>query len=144
MNTTSPTSDETFRNLELTCERLCQLLEREHTVLRESNGLTGKGIDELEHLHQLKDEAIAALDSLSNTPEVKQQSLNHPHGAQRIRNRVELCKSMQLRNHQIFSRVVVAQRRILSLLRETDDSVSLYDNVGRTRDFGSRSAAARA
>lgn len=144
MNTTSPTSEEAFRNLELTCERLGQLLEREHLVLRESNGLTGKGIDELERLHQLKDEAIAALDSLSNSPEMKQQSLDNPYGAQRIRDRVESCKSMQLRNHQIFSRVVTAQRRILSLLRDTDDSVSLYDQVGRTRDFGSRSAAARA
>ena len=143
MTLTSNNSDETYRDLEAVCEKLSALLEQEHSVLSEFNGLTGKGINELEDLHQKKDEAIAQLDALSNSVTTKQISESTPH-TQRIRERVEFCKSLQLRNHQIFSRVVVAQRRILSLLRETEDSVSLYDQIGRTREFGHRSAAARA
>jgi hypothetical protein len=41
-----------------------------------------------------------------------------------------------MRNHQIFSRVVSAQRKIISVLRQPEDDVNLYDRAGRSRDYG--------
>jgi flagellar biosynthesis/type III secretory pathway chaperone len=46
------------------------------------------------------------------------------------------CKDLQMRNHQIFSRVVSAQRKIISVLRQPEDDVNLYDRAGRSRDYG--------
>jgi len=144
MKQSSFKSNDDFHNLELACERLRQVLEQEHEVLKASNGLTGKGIDKLEQIHQQKDSFISELDQLSSRPDISKEREARTDIAQRVRERIEACKALQIRNHQIFGRIVAAQRRILSALRESDDSFSLYDKVGRSQDFGARSEVIRA
>jgi flagellar biosynthesis/type III secretory pathway chaperone len=124
-------------NLETLCKKICHILEREHAVLRGRNGLIGDGVDELEQLHQEKDREIATLERMSRALGAVEQARTNPERAQHVREHIERCKTLQARNHQVFSRVVSAQRRIISLLREPDEEISLYDPRGRSRDYGS-------
>ncbi len=124
-------------NLETLCKKICHILEREHAVLRGRNGLIGDGVDELEQLHQEKDREIATLERMSRALGAVEQACTNPERAQHVREHIERCKTLQARNHQVFSRVVSAQRRIISLLREPDEEISLYDPRGRSRDYGS-------
>jgi flagellar biosynthesis/type III secretory pathway chaperone len=136
MTSNTPGADN-LDSLETLCKRICHILEREHSVLRGRNGLIGDGVEELEHLHQEKDREIATLERMSRALGAVEQARNHPERAQHVREHIERCKTLQARNHQVFSRVVSAQRRIISLLREPDEEVSLYDPRGRRRDYGS-------
>jgi flagellar biosynthesis/type III secretory pathway chaperone len=123
-------------SLEALCSKICQTLDREHAVLRGSNGLIGRGVDELEEIHSEKSEQIARLEGLSRAAETSDEKREHPGRAQGVREHIERCKQLQYRNHQVFSRIVAAQHRIISALRSNDDDISLYDRAGRSRDFG--------
>jgi len=136
MNVNTPSADN-LDNLEALCKKICHILEREHAVLRGRNGLVGDGVDELEELHQEKDREIATLERMSRALGAVEQARANPERAQHVREHIERCKTLQARNHQVFSRVVTAQRRIISLLREPDEEISLYDPRGRSRDYGS-------
>jgi len=131
-----PTPTPSLDVLDELCSRICQTLDREHAVLRGSNGLIGQGVDDLEKIHVEKADQIEKLEGLARSPEASDESRAHPGRARDIRENIERCKQLQYRNHQVFSRIVAAQRRIISVLRSSDDDISLYDRVGRTRDFG--------
>lgn len=126
------------------CERICHVLEREYSVLRSRNGLLGEGIDELEVLQEEKEREIAALDLMTRTGTCLDEARARPDDAREVRGAIEQCKGLQSRNHLLFGRVVHAQRRILSAVRDADDGVSLYDRGGRTRDFSGASRVERA
>jgi flagellar biosynthesis/type III secretory pathway chaperone len=131
MNTVLPLQD-----LENLCIDICALLEREHAVLRKSNGLIGQGVAELEALQIDKDREIGRLELMSKADDAVAAARAEPDQAQRVREQIARCKQLQRRNHQVFSRVVAAQRRIISVLRTSDDEISIYDRGGRTRDYG--------
>lgn len=105
-------------------------------MLRGSNGLMGQGVDSLEEIHVEKSEQIERLETLAKSSEATDEARANPDRAQNVREKIERCKQLQYRNHQVFSRIVSAQRRIISALRSSDDDVSLYDRAGRTRDYG--------
>jgi len=136
MTPITPNTDN-LESLEVLCKKICHILEREHAVLRGRNGLIGDGVNELEELHQEKDREIATLERMSRALGAVEQARSNPERAQHVREHIERCKTLQARNHQVFSRVVSAQRRIISLLREPDEEISLYDPRGRSRDYGS-------
>ncbi|MGA0800557.1 MAG: hypothetical protein ACO3P5_08945 [Steroidobacteraceae bacterium] len=135
--TPNHTPSDNLGDLESLCKKICHLLEKEHAVLRSRNGLIGEGVHELEQLHAEKDRDIETLERLSKSLGAIDQSRSNPERAQHVREQIERCKTLQTRNHQVFSRVVTAQRRIISLLRQPDDDVSLYDPRGRSRDYTS-------
>jgi len=126
------------------CENICHILEREHSVLRSRNGLIGSGVEELEELHIEKEREIEVLDRLSREDTYLEEVRTAPLRASEVRSSIERCKILQARNHQVFSRVVTAQRRIISVLREPDEAVSLYDRGGRSTDHGLSRRAERA
>lgn len=130
--------------LEKLCVDICALLEREHSVLRNSNGLIGEGISELESLQSEKDSEIGRLELMSKAADAIAAARTEPEQASRVREQITRCKQLQSRNHQVFSRIVSAQRRIISVLRETDDDISLYDRGGRARDYGANRRAGTA
>ncbi len=132
----SAQSPSALHDLEGLCVTLCSILEREHSVLRKSNGLIGQGVAELEALQIEKDAEIGRLELMSRTEDAVLAAREQPEFAQHIREQLTRCKQLQSRNHQVFSRIVSAQRRIISVLREADDDISLYDRGGRTRDYG--------
>jgi flagellar biosynthesis/type III secretory pathway chaperone len=136
MTPNHPATDN-FSDLESLCKKICHILEREHAVLRGRNGLIGDGVQELEQLHAEKDREIETLERLSKGLAAIDQARSNPDRAQHVREQIERCKTLQARNHQVFSRVVTAQRRIISLLRQPDEDVSLYDPRGRSRDYTS-------
>jgi flagellar biosynthesis/type III secretory pathway chaperone len=105
-------------------------------VLRGSNGLIGRGVDDLERIQLEKSAQIERLEYLAKSPEASDEARAHPEQAQVVREKIERCKQLQYRNHQVFSRIVAVQRRILTALRTSDEDVSLYDRSGRTRDYG--------
>lgn len=125
-----------LQDLEALCVTICAILEREHSVLRKSNGLIGQGVSELESLQSEKDTEIGRLELLSRDAGAIEAARAQPEQAERLREQIIRCKQLQSRNHQVFSRIVSAQRRIISVLRESDDDISLYDRGGRTRDYG--------
>lgn len=131
-STTTP-SLETLDDL---CTRISRTLDLEHSVLRGSNGLIGRGVNDLEMIHMEKSAQIERLETLSKSPEATDEARANPERAQNLREKIERCKQLQYRNHQVFSRIVAAQRRIISALRSSDEDVSLYDRAGRTRDYG--------
>ena len=131
-STTTP-SLETLEDL---CTRICRTLDREHSVLRGSNGLVGQGVGDLEEIHEEKSQQIERLETLAKSPEATDEARAHPERAQHLREKIERCKQLQYRNHQVFSRIVAAQRRIITALRSSDDDISIYDRAGRTRDYG--------
>jgi flagellar biosynthesis/type III secretory pathway chaperone len=135
MNQTAPAADH-LQELETLCKRICHILEREHAVLRGRNGLIGDGVGELEQLHAEKDREIDQLERMTRAFASAETTRQQSERAQQVREHIERCKNLQARNHQVFSRVVTAQRRIISLLRTPEDDISLYDKVGRTRDYG--------
>jgi flagellar biosynthesis/type III secretory pathway chaperone len=126
----------TFEELEALCQRICHVLERENAILRSRNGLIGEGIEELEGIQSEKDSTIAQLERASKDDICIAESRRSPERAERVRTAIGRCKELQMRNHQIFSRVVTAQRKIISVLRQPEDDVNLYDRAGRSRDFG--------
>jgi flagellar biosynthesis/type III secretory pathway chaperone len=126
----------TFEELESLCQRICHVLERENAILRSRNGLIGEGIEELEGLQAEKDSSIALLERASRDDLCIAESRRSPERAERVRRSIGHCKDLQMRNHQIFSRVVSAQRKIISVLRQPEDDVNLYDRAGRSRDYG--------
>lgn len=132
----SSQSQSSLQDLENLCVTLSSILEREHSVLRKSNGLIGHGVGELEALHSEKESEIGRLEMISRAEDAIAAARAQPDVAQRVREQLTRCKQLQARNHQVFSRIVSAQRRIISVLRETDDDISLYDRGGRTRDYG--------
>ena len=123
--TPNHTPSDNLGDLESLCKKICHLLEKEHAVLRSRNGLIGEGVEELEQLHAEKDREIETLERLSKTLGAIDQTRSNPERAQHVREQIERCKTLQTRNHQVFSRVVTAQRRIISLLRQPDEDVSL-------------------
>lgn len=125
-----------LENLDDLCTRICRTLDREHSVLRGSNGLIGQGVNDLEEIHAEKSAQIERLECLAKSPEATDEARANPERAQYIREKIERCKQLQYRNHQVFSRVVSAQRRIISVLRSKDEDVSIYDRAGRARDYG--------
>jgi flagellar biosynthesis/type III secretory pathway chaperone len=129
-------STPSLQNLDELCIRICRTLDREHSVLRGSNGLIGQGVDDLEAIHAEKSEQIERLETLARSPEAADEAKADPGRAQGVRERIERCKQLQYRNHQVFSRIVAAQRRIISALRSSDDDISIYDRAGRARDYG--------
>lgn len=135
---------ETLEQLQSLCDDLCHLLEREHSVLRSRNGLIGAGVAELEQLHGEKDHRIDLLDRASRGGLYSDQAKADPARADTVRQSIERCKSLQARNHQVFSRVVGSQRRLLSMLRDPAEDVSLYDRGGRSLDYGGSNRAHRA
>ena len=135
---------ETLEQLQSLCDDLCHLLEREHSVLRSRNGLIGAGVSEPEQLHSEKDRRIDMLDRASRGGLYSNQAKADPTRADTVRQSIERCKSLQARNHQVFSRIVGSQRRLLSMLRDPAEEVSLYDRVGRSHDYGSSIRAHRA
>lgn len=137
-------SQSPLHDLEKLCLTLCSILEREHSVLRKSNGLVGQGVAELEALQGEKDMEIGRLEVISRAEDAISAARAQPELAQRVRDGLTRCKQLQSRNHQVFSRIVSAQRRIISVLRETDEDISLYDRGGRTRDYGATRKAGTA
>jgi len=125
-----------LENLDDLCTTICRTLEREHAVLRGSNGLIGRGVEDLEQIQVEKSAQIERLEVLSKSAEATDEARLNPERAQDVRANIERCKQLQYRNHQVFSRIVAVQRRILTALRPSDDDLSLYDRAGRTRDFG--------
>ena len=125
-----------LQEIAVLCGGICALLEREHSVLRKSNGLIGEGIPELEALHREKESQIERLDLLSRSEDAIGAARAQPDEARHVREQIMHCKQLQSRNHQVFSRVVAAQRRIIAVLLQPDEEVSLYDRAGRARDFG--------
>ena len=124
-----------LHNLDELCVRICRTLDREHSVLRGSNGLMGQGVDDLEAIHAEKSEQLELLETLARSPEAADEAKTDPRRAQDVREKIERCKQLQYRNHQVFSRIVAAQRRIISALRASDDDISIYDRAGRARDY---------
>jgi len=137
-------NDDGLAQLEALCKKICHILEREHSVLCAKNGLIGKGVDELEALHSEKDREIERLEQLAGTVDFAEFSRAMPHRSLDARESVERCKRLQSRNHQLFGRIVGAQRRITSLLRTPDDEISVYDRGGRQRDYAGTLRSARA
>lgn len=125
-----------LQDLQDLCVSICRTLDREHAVLRGSNGLIGEGVDDLEAIHAEKSEQLERLETLARSPEATDEAKADPLRAQSVRGDIERCKQLQYRNHQVFSRIVAAQRRIISVLRTNDDDISIYDRGGRARDFG--------
>lgn len=125
-----------LENLDDLCTTICRTLEREHAVLRGSNGLIGQGVEDLEQIQVEKSVQIERLEVLSKSAEATDEARANPERAEDVRANIERCKQLQYRNHQVFSRIVAVQRRILTALRPGDDDLSLYDRAGRTRDFG--------
>lgn len=124
-----------LQDLQVQCEVIGHLLEREYAVLRSRNGLRGEGVDELTQLQQEKEEQITRLDrlardALSGDPASRTEQVTTP-----VRQALEHCKALQSRNHLLFGRIVHTQRRLLDALTEGKDNVSLYDRGGRTQDF---------
>lgn len=105
-------------------------------MLRGSNGLIGRGVDDLERIQAEKSEQIERLECLAKSPEALDEARAYPEQAQGVREKIERCKELQYRNHQVFSRIVAVQRRILTALRTSDEDISLYDRAGRSRDYG--------
>jgi len=134
--TDSATPTPSLEGLDDLCTRICRTLDREHAVLRGSNGLIGHGVDDLERIQSEKSAQIERLECLAKSPEASDEARAHPKQAQIVREKIERCKELQYRNHQVFSRIVAVQRRILTALRTSDEDVSLYDRAGRTRDYG--------
>jgi len=131
-----PAATPSLQNLDDLCLRICRTLDREHSVLRGSNGLIGAGVDDLEAIHAEKSEQIERLETMARSAEATDEAKADPERAQGVRERIERCKELQYRNHQVFSRIVAAQRRIISVLRSNDDDISIYDRAGRARDYG--------
>ncbi|MFM7433124.1 MAG: hypothetical protein ACKO3O_06470 [Gammaproteobacteria bacterium] len=129
-------SAEGLEELESLCQRICHILERENAILRSKNGLIGDGIDELEAIQSEKDAKIALLERVSRDESCVNETRSCPDTAARVRASINRCKDLQSRNHQVFSRIVAAQRKIVSILRQPDDDLQLYDRGGRGRDFG--------
>jgi flagellar biosynthesis/type III secretory pathway chaperone len=123
-------------SLDELCSKICQTLDREHAVLRGTNGLIGRGVDDLEEIHSEKTDQIERLEGLSRSTVTTDEKRAYPVRAQAVREHIERCKQLQYRNHQVFSRIIAAQHRIISALRSGDDDISIYDRAGRTRDFG--------
>ncbi|MFN5010924.1 MAG: hypothetical protein ACK5F5_06840 [Gammaproteobacteria bacterium] len=130
-----PVSTPSLQNLDNLCIRICQILDREHSVLRGSNGLIGEGVDDLEAIHAEKSEQIEQLEMIARSAEATDEARADPERAHGVREKIERCKELQYRNHQVFSRIVAAQRRIISVLRSNDDDISIYDRAGRARDY---------
>lgn len=133
MNAHTP---EGLEELESLCQRICHILERENAILRGKNGLIGDGIDELEVIQSEKDAKIAMLERVSRNDACIEETKRCPERAERVRSAISRCKDLQSRNHQVFSRIVAAQRKIVSILRQPEDDLHLYDRGGRGRDFG--------
>jgi len=129
-------SAEGLEELESLCQRICHILERENAILRSQNGLIGDGIEELEAIQSEKDAKIALLERVSRDESCVDETRRCPDKAERVRASINRCKDLQSRNHQVFSRIVAAQRKIVSILRQPDDDLQLYDRGGRGRDFG--------
>lgn len=125
-----------LQDLEDLCVSICRTLDREHAVLRGSNGLIGEGVDDLEAIHAEKSEQLERLETLARSAGATDEAKADPQRAESVRGDIERCKQLQYRNHQVFSRIVAAQRRIISVLRTNDDDISIYDRGGRARDFG--------
>lgn len=131
-----PRAPEGLDELEALCQTICYILERENSILRSRNGLIGDGIEELEGIQSEKDAKIQLLERLSRDEASIDETRRNPEKAERVREAISRCKDLQSRNHQVFSRVVAAQRKIISLLRQPEEDLHLYDRVGRGRDFG--------
>jgi flagellar biosynthesis/type III secretory pathway chaperone len=134
----------TLADLQLMCDRISHLLEREYSILRSRNGLIGDGAGQLDELHQEKEQQIAVLDQISRTGTCIDEARAAPERASAAKQSIERCKSLQARNQQLFGRIVHAQKRILSVLRAPEDAVSLYDRGGRYTDFGMINRSERA
>jgi hypothetical protein len=132
----APSPNGTLADLQLMCDRISHLLEREYSILRSRNGLIGDGAGELDELHQEKEQQIAVLDQISRAGTCIDEARAAPERAHAAKSAIERCKALQTRNHQLFGRIVQAQKRILSVLRAPDESVALYDRGGRHTDFG--------
>jgi len=120
--------------LELVCERLQSVLAREYAVLRSQASLGSGGIDQLESLHSEKERLLRVLEvnraagELSPVADSKREL---------CRAALNKCKALQTRNFQLFGRMVAAQRKVLSLVRNPGESLSLYDRTGRGIDHAS-------
>lgn len=132
----TPRAPEGLEELEALCQTICYILERENAILRSRNGLIGDGIEELEVIQSEKDAKIELLERLSRDEASIDETRRNPEKAEKVRVAINRCKDLQSRNHQVFSRVVAAQRKIISLLRQPEEDLHLYDRVGRGRDFG--------
>lgn len=141
---TAKSDSDGLEKLEALCKKICQILEREHAVLCARNGLIGKGVDELEALHNEKDSELANLEQLARDVDFSEFAKAVPHRTVDARESVERCKRLQSRNHQLFGRIVSAQRRITSLLRTPDDDIMVYDRGGRQRDYSGAMRSAHA
>ena len=131
-----PSASPNLQDVADLCVSICRTLDREHAVLRGSKGLIGEGVDDLEAIHAEKSEQLERLEALARSPAATDEAMADPERAKAVRGDIERCKQLQYRNHQVFSRIVAAQRRIISVLRSNDDDISIYDRGGRARDFG--------
>jgi flagellar biosynthesis/type III secretory pathway chaperone len=132
---TSNENADGLEQLEALCKKICHILEREHSVLCARNGLIGRGVDELELLHNEKNSELERLELLARNVDFAECAKVVPFRAREVRDSVERCKNLQSRNHQLFGRIVSAQRRITALLRDPGDDISVYDRGGRKRDY---------
>jgi|CryBogDrversion2_5_1035270.scaffolds.fasta_scaffold00423_6 flagellar biosynthesis/type III secretory pathway chaperone len=128
----------TLDNFISVCSEIALTLEREHALLRGRNSLLADGVDELEEIQSSKDEQIATLDKMTKSTLYSSEAQVDPVKAAEVRQVIEHCKKLQARNHQVFTRIVAAQKRIIEALvgPEPDELVSLYNPRGRSADYG--------
>jgi|GEM_PF-1450247 len=128
----------TLENFITVCSEIALTLEREHALLRGRNSLLADGVDELETIQSAKDEQIAVLDKMTKSTIYANEAQANPVKAAEVRQVIEHCKKLQSRNHQVFTRIVAAQKRIIEALvgPEPDEMVSLYNPRGRSTDYG--------
>ena len=115
---TSNENADGLEQLEALCKKICHILEREHSVLCARNGLIGRGVDELELLHNEKDSELERLELLARNVDFAECAKVVPFRAREVRDSVERCKNLrakQLRaptilrqGEQRVERVVIA------------------------------------
>ena len=78
-----------LENLDDLCTTICGTLEREHAVLRGSNGLIGRGVEDLEQIQVEKSAQIERLEVLSKSAEATDEARLNPERAQDVRANIE-------------------------------------------------------
>lgn len=134
----TPVPAATLDNIVTVCSEIALTLEREHALLRGRNSLLADGVDELESIQLVKDEQIDTLNLMTKSRLYANESQLDPVKAAEARQVINHCKQLQTRNHQVFTRIVTAQKRIIEALvgPEPDEMVSLYNPRGRALDYG--------
>jgi hypothetical protein len=133
-----PVPAATLDNFVSVCGEIAQTLELEHALLRGRNSLLADGVDELEEIQHAKDAQIEVLNHMAKSSIYASESQLDPVKAAEVRQVIDHCKKLQARNHQVFTRIVAAQKRIIEALigTEPEELVSLYNLRGRPQDYG--------